>query len=62
MVCILVSSPAGLSLSSLVSLGDIIYANVLGRRMVILNTFAAAKDTMGLSINSGRPHLVPQEL
>ena len=62
MVCTSVSSPVGLSLSSLILLGDIIYTNVLGRQMVILNTFAAARDTMGLSINSGRPHLVPQEL
>lgn len=43
--------------------GDILYAYVLNRQMVIFNTFADARDIMGRSIkHSDRPRLVAQEL
>lgn len=45
------------------TIGDIIYANVLGRQMIILNSFVAARDIMGRgAIHSDRPRLIPQEL
>lgn len=44
------------------AIGDIIYANALGRRMIIFNSFTAARDIMSRSIHADRPYLVPQEL
>ena len=44
------------------AIGDIIYANALGRRMIIFNSFTAARDIMSQSIHADRPYLVPQEL
>ena len=48
-------------LSNSLILGEIIYAHVPGRRMIILNSFTVARDILSQNIHSGRPRLIGQE-